>query len=166
MSANGHVEKQRCTGPAHAQPIYLPVNENFWNFHRSGPKKGQPVARCKLCVNWTKLLDPSGPHGFATVSAELRQLATELVERCNNSAYRLRHQHGLRPETVKAIAAGTHTRIQKRTAAKILSALVEQRKIDRKHGVVSTEFQLATRKRSEYLGRMDYRLGRDHGISL
>lgn len=142
MSDPSFAQVKVCTGPAHAQPISLPVNENNWNFHRSGPKAGEPVARCKLCVNWTKLLDPSGPHGFATVSVELQTFAKELVERCNGSAHRLRHHHGVRPETVKAIAAGTHKRIQKKTALKILRALNEQRKIDRRNGH-SESFRLA-----------------------
>lgn len=154
MSVNGHVEKRRCTGPAHDLPVYLAVNENNWNFHRSGPKTGQPVARCKLCVNWTKLADPTGPHGWATVSDELRFYAEELIERVDGSAYRLRYHHSLRPETIKAIAAGTHKRIQKRTGAKILLALAEQRKLDRKNGY-SRSYHKRLVKRGRFTGHVE-----------
>jgi hypothetical protein len=63
----------------------------------------------------------------------LRLLAKELTDRCGG--YHAVHRaHGIREETIRLIVLGQTERMQKRTAARILLALSEQRKYDRRNG--------------------------------
>jgi|SRR5215831_7104651 len=145
-----------CTGPAHSGPTRLPVTEEHWHFHRSGPKAGQPVARCKLCTNWTKLLKKDGPHGFVKVTPQLRLLTKELADRCDGH-YAVERLHGIRGDTVLMIITGDKQQIQKKTATRLLSALSEQRKEDRRNGA-SARFNTAKKiqaAKEERLLRMD-----------
>jgi len=143
----GFDQYKTCTGPAHAGPTRLPLTAEHWNFHRSGAQAGQAVSRCNLCNNWTKLVEKYGPHGYVEVNDALRDYAKELGLRCGGY-WPLRSAHELRPETIRAIAEGTKLRVQKKTVVRILVALGEQRKTDRRNGA-SPSFVQAKREQAE-----------------
>jgi hypothetical protein len=128
----GFEQYKLCTGPSHERPTRLPLDEQHFYFHRTGPNAGEPTARCRVCHNWKKLLGKDGPHGYVSVSDELRAYTKELIERCG--PWYGPRQYGLRPETLRAMVAGEHRRVQRRTALRILSALSDQRKADRING--------------------------------
>lgn len=121
-----------CTGPAHPQPTRLPMDEEHWHYHRTGPKAGQPVARCRLCTNWAKLVVKDGPHGTVP-AAKLHHLVKELVDRCEGCP-ECQRRHGLRAETLRLILTREQATVQKKTAQRILQALAEQRREDRRNG--------------------------------
>lgn len=143
-----------CTGPAHAGPTLVPLDEQHWHFHRSGSNAGQPVARCKLCANWAKLVTKDGQHGLVD-AGRLRQFARELVDRCDGFEPAER-AHGVAASTLRAIVGGESTRVQKRVAARLLLALSEQRKQDRRNGT-SARF-LAARRRQVMIEERQQRL--------
>lgn len=153
----GFDQYKTCTGPAHAGPTRLPLSAEHWNFHRTGAQAGQPVARCKLCNNWTKLIGKDGPHGYVEVNDTLRAYAKELGLRCGGY-WSLRAAHELRPETIRTIAEGGKTRVQKKTVVRILVALGEQRKIDRRNGT-SPSFIAAKRAQAANEQRMNLLAG-------
>lgn len=149
---NGHEPRKLCTGPAHAEPTWLPLTPEHWNFHRTGRDAGKPVARCRRCTNWSKLRDKDGPHGLIAPDV-LLPLLRELVERCEG-VYGVERAHGLRAVTLQNILEGTHTRVQKRTAAKVIAALAEQRRRDRRDGLSPT-FVTALKARVENERRIE-----------
>jgi hypothetical protein len=139
-----------CTGPAHPQPVRLPVDEAHWHYHRSGPLAGQPVARCKLCQNWAKLQTKAGAHGLVPAS-RVRQLTQELVDRCDG--YRqVEQRHGIAESTLRGLLAG-QARVQKTTAQRILQALDQQRREDRRNGA-SARFIKARQRQAVLEGRL------------
>lgn len=143
-----------CTGPSHEQPTRLPLDETHFYFHRSGPNAGRPTARCRLCHNWTKLVGRDGPHGYVEVGDELRGYVKELIDRCG--PWYGPRQYGLRPETLSALVRGEQKRVQKKTAQRILLALGEQRKLDRRNGASPrfVEAKRAQALREDRIGRL------------
>lgn len=143
-----------CRGPAHAQPVRLPLDEQHWNFYRSGPRAGRALGRCKLCRHWTELKQREGPHGLAPVG-RLAALARELVDRCGSAAA-VEREYGLGQGVVSKIAERRQASVHLRTAQLLLLALGEQRKSDRRNG--SSPRFLAARKaqalREERLQRL------------
>jgi hypothetical protein len=126
-----------CTGPAHTQPTRLPLTETYWYFHKSGPYAGKPQ-RCRLCAAYRRL-----PSGTVPVTKTLRSFARELVERCGSgSAVELRH--GIAGSTILGVARGECQRMHRETATRLLTALGEQRKLDRRNGA-SSRFLAARR---------------------
>lgn len=148
----GFDQYKLCTGPSHEQPTRLPLDEQHFYFHRTGPNAGEPTSRCRVCHNWRKLGGKDGPHGYVLVSDELRTYTRELIERCG--PWYGPRQHGLRPETLAAIVAGTHKRVQAKTALRILTALGEQRKTDRRNGA-SPRFVAAKRAQVDRAERIE-----------
>ncbi len=143
-----------CRGPAHPQPVRLPLTDQHWGFYRSGPRAGKAYGRCKLCRHWNRLKTKDGPHGLAPVG-KLAPLAAELIDRCG-SAERVERQHGLGASTVLAIAERRQQRVRLRTAQLLLLALAEQRRDDRLNGA-SERFRAAKLKQAlleERLGRL------------
>lgn len=143
-----------CNGPAHAGPTRVQLDEDHWAFHRSGSKAGQATARCKLCSNWEKLLEKNGPHGWVALDA-VRVFVDELIDRCGSSEA-VQREHGIGATTLRSIEKGETTRVQKRTVARVLEALAEQRKVDRRNGS-SERFKQARRRqarREEQLERL------------
>lgn len=150
--------KKLCTGPSHAEPTWLEVNENNFNFYRSGPKTGEPVARCKRCINWKKLLNTDGPHGLVE-HPEIRALIEELILRCDG-IYAVERIHGIVATTLRGQLDGEHSKMQKRTAKRILEALAQQRQHDRKNGT-SKAFREALQAKAQREGRQNYLLAQD-----
>src|SRR5262249_4188412 len=74
-----HVTSKLCSGPAPPEPTRLPIDRQHWNFHQSGRYQGKPVARCKACQNWAKLVHKDGPHGL-TAAATVLPYLKELLE--------------------------------------------------------------------------------------
>lgn len=146
----GFDQYKLCTGPSHPQPTRLPLDHFY--VHRTGTKAGELTARCKLCHNWRKLVGKDGPHGYVTVNDELRAYTKELVERCGE--WYGPRQHGLRPETLHGVVTGKQRRVQKKTALRILTALGEQRKTDRRNGA-SPRFVEAKRAQVDRAERIE-----------
>lgn len=144
-----------CTGPAHVGPTRIPLDTEHWYFHQSGPRQGMPTTRCRLCTNWTKLISKTGPHGWVRLTKAMQALTKELVDRCGSYGAVYRH-HGVRAETLRLIVVGETGRVQKKTAGRILVALSEQRKYDRRNGT-NVRFMEARRAQA----RIDERLERD-----
>jgi hypothetical protein len=149
-----NVETKVCRGPAHAQPERVPLDEQHWHFYRSGERTGRPLSRCKLCRHWDVLQRKGGPHGYVETKLVLPHL-TELVARTGNAA-RVEIAHGISARTVRMIVKGETKSTQKQTALRVLAALAEQRKLDRRNGT-RAGFNAAIREqvlRSERIGRL------------
>jgi len=148
-----------CTGPSHSQPARLPLTPDYWHFHRSGERQGQPVARCKSCTNWDKLHKKDGPHGLVTVDSAFLLLLQELVDRCGSFKAAGR-KTGMSPTKLKALADSSHpVRVQKRTAQLILNALGDQRRYDREHGASRRFLQ-----HRRYVASVQGLLEAEHGL--
>jgi hypothetical protein len=137
-----HPPTKVCQGPAHPGPTRLPLTAEHWNFYRSGPRAGTPIGRCRLCHHWNALVVKSGPHGLVDAKPVL-PFVVELVERCGNPE-KVYAAHGLHAETLRSIIAGQRS-VRKRTVARLLLALSEQRKYDRRNGA-SERFVKARRE--------------------
>jgi len=139
-------ETKRCNGPAHAEPVLLPLDGEHWYFHRTGSRVGSPVTPCRQCVNWSKLLKPEGPHGYVPIK-DVLPYVRELVERCG-SIYKTCRRHGFAEDTLRQALNGGHEQMQKKTIGRVLLALQEQRQFDRKNGT-SSRFHEEVRRRAE-----------------
>src|SRR5262249_26433095 len=124
-----HVTSKLCSGPSHPEPTRLAIDRQHWNFHQSGRYQGKPVARCKACQNWAKLVHKDGPHGL-TAAATVLPYLKELLERCG-SYDQLQKRYHVLETTARDLLTGTQTRLQRKTAQRILAALAEQRRLDR-----------------------------------
>ena len=142
-----------CTGPAHAEPTRLPLDEHHWHFRRHGPRAGQPFSRCKLCANWRKLIEKNGSHGWVDIVL-VRRYVDELIARCG-SAHAVSLAHGIAESTLRSIEHAETLHVQKRTVARVIAALAAQRRADRRNGS-SDRFLEAMRRRA----RIDERLER------
>ena len=122
-----------CTGTAHAAPAMLPLTPEYWYFYgdsnwaREHGMIGKPISRCVLCrsLDHPQKLIPS---------RKIEKFTRELVARCGGykQAERL---SGVGERVLRQIALRTKKRgVQKETAARILLALSEQRKYDRRNG--------------------------------
>ena len=140
-----------CTGPAHEQPTRLPLTAEHWYFHRSGVMEGKPLARCRLCVNWTKLIGKHGPHGWVPIG-RVHAYGVELLDRCG-SASRVEAVHGIHENTILAITRRSQPNVQRKTVARLLVALGEQRKLDRRNGV-SKRFLDARKAQANHEARL------------
>lgn len=145
-----------CTGPAHPGPTRVPVTKEHWNFHRSGPDAGKPTSRCKLCTNWAKLVTKEGAHGLVE-RQDVLVFLNELIERCG-SVEQVQTRHGLNANGLRAFLSNPDARMQKRTLARVLVALGEQRKLDRRNGT-SPRFHAARRAQADREGRLERLIG-------
>lgn len=143
-----------CTGPAHAGPAMLPLTDEYWYFYgdsdwaRRAKMVGKPIAKCKLC----RALEH--PHSLIP-TRKIERFTLELVDRCGGykQAERL---CGVGERVLRQIATRTKTKgVQKPTAARILTALSEQRKYDRRNGSSQRflEARLAQARIEERVGR-------------
>jgi len=142
-----------CTGPAHDEPTTLPLTPRYWHFVRSGRRTGLPLSRCKQCQNWEKLQRKDGPHGVTDATA-VRAHAKELLERCGSYEH-VRRQYAINDTTLGPIVRGDSPRVQLRTAQRILTALTEQRRLDRLSGQTSERFRRAQAARASHALQID-----------
>lgn len=143
-----------CTGPSHPDPVWLPLDREHWHFHLSGRRKGKSYNHCKSC---RRLYGMDGNHGLVEV-AELLPALTELISRCDG-VLGVQATHGIAHSTVYGLLSGDHPRITKRTARRILSALIEQRKHDRVNGASSKGFRRARWAHAHAEGKLEQRYG-------
>lgn len=149
-----HVSDKTCTGPSHSEPVLLPLTSRYWHFRQSGPLVGRPLAHCRQCQNWARLLVKDVPHGV-TPAEPLRVYAVELLERCG-SYDRVRALYGINDTTLGPIVRGLSANVRRLTAQRILSALDLQRKEDRRSGQTSRRYLVRLRSRgmrTEYIER-------------
>jgi len=152
-----------CTGPSHAEPVYLPVTPEHWYFHKSGRSTGKPVTPCRTCVNWKKLINKGGPHGLVA-AAMVVPWARELVERCDG-LYRVQRLHGIGETTLRAIVNGDNPHVQKRTAQRILVALASQRSADRRNGHASERYNGKLRAAGDREKLINSHMEREYGLA-
>lgn len=144
-----------CTGPAHPAPAMLPLTPEYWYFYgdsgwaQSTGMVGKPIARCLLC----RALDH--PHKLIPAS-RIERFTAELINRCGGYKQAERAS-GVGERVLRQIVTRTKKRgVQKETAARILVALSEQRKYDRRNGS-SVRFMEARRAQA----RIEERIERD-----
>ena len=137
-----------CKGPAHANPVWLPLDHEHWSFHLSGRRAGKPFTHCKLC---RRLESIDRWHGLVP-AAEVLPWLSELISRCDG-VLGVHATHGIAKTTLYKLASGEHSRVQKRTAQRILSALAEQRKFDRRNGL-SPRFLAIKKEQARHEERM------------
>lgn len=151
-------QTKTCTGPAHDEPVALPLTPRYWHFVRSGRRTGLPLSRCKQCQNWAKLQHKDGPHGVIDVG-NVRRHATELLERCGSYAT-VSRRYGINDTTLAPVVRGVSSRVQLRTAQRILTALTEQRRLDRLSGQTSERFRRAQAARARDALAIERQMGR------
>lgn len=131
-----------CRGPAHPQPIQLPLDEAHWGFYRTGERAGKAYGQCKLCRHWNALKTKAGPHGLVP-AVQFATLAKELIDRCG-SGEKVYVYHGIQGATILSLAERRQPTVRLRTVQHLLQALDQQRREDRRNGA-SPRF-LAARK--------------------
>lgn len=153
-----HPPTKVCTGPAHPGPTRLPLDARHWYFH--GASKwaigagmvGKPISRCRLCGSWSRLVERDVPHGLVPVP-KIEPFVRELVERCGSTAQVVR-VHGFNRTTIDRVLRHEIESVKAKTAARVLVALGEQRKIDRRNGT-SERFVKARREQAQREERLD-----------
>lgn len=150
------METKICTGPAHPQPTALPVDRQHWYFRKSGPKAGEPVSRCVLCINWRRLNDP-GMSGTVPCD-KIRPFARELVDRYGSYNEAMR-QTTISDVTLRSIMNKDYCTVQKRTALRVLQALEQKRREDRRDRKISSKFLEARRKQANIEERLQRSVG-------
>jgi hypothetical protein len=149
-----NVATKVCLGPAHSGPARIPLDREHWYFYGNSPwarlhgMVGKPIARCRMC----RALQH--PHSLIP-AARIERFARELVERCGGYKQAER-ACGVGERTLRRIVIREKRSIQKVTAGRILVALDEQRKYDRRNGA-SPRFMEARRAQA----RIEERLDRD-----
>ena len=117
---------KRCTGPAHEEPEYLPATEKYFHFHRKGKYAGQPLPRCRLCVNWNKIQSPGSHQGYVSIRVA-QQFFVEATNRIG--AWELAQRTGLSPTTIRKVLTTTEGNIRKTVLRKVMLELTSiQRK--------------------------------------
>lgn len=112
-----------CTGPAHPEPVELPIEE--FHTRKSGDRAGQPISRCKRCVNWNKLQNHTPNHGYVKFDRLLWEHVRELINRVGiMNAAKL---SGISDSSLRFMLKGNPAQIQKETARKILTAVQYER---------------------------------------
>lgn len=137
-----------CAGPAHAGPTYVPLDEEHWHFNRSGPRAGTALGRCKLCRRLERL---DRQHGLVP-TAEVLPWLVELVRRCDG-VRGVSRVHEIPETTLYTVLERKHEKVHKRTAARVLVALAEQRKLDRRNGL-SPRFLAIKKEQARHEERM------------
>jgi hypothetical protein len=84
--------------------------------------------------------------------------AQELLQRCG-SALKVEKAHGIPDSTILLVASGKTSSVRPRTAERILSALILQRRHDRKHGVSKRYLRTL-----QHAAVREGQLRRDYGI--
>jgi hypothetical protein len=146
-----------CTGPAHGGPTELPVTDEHWYFHKSGPYTGKPIARCKLCTNWNKLQSRAEKNGTVECK-KIRKFVAELVDRCGSSDL-AGVASGVAANTIRSVLHEERCTMQLRTAKRLLVALDQRRKEDRRNGSTSERFREARRRQADIEEKIDRTLG-------
>lgn len=159
MSVAPHPPTKVCTGPSHPGPTRLPLTSEHWYFHGESPwaisagMVGKPLSRCRLCRAWVRCVDRASPHGLVS-ARKIERYVRELVERCG-TADAVTAQHGISGNTIDRVLNRRIEAVKAKTATRVLLALSEQRKYDRRNGL--SERFLAARRAQ---GRLDERLTR------
>lgn len=130
------LKKKLCTGPCHEEGGELVPIEEFY-FHKSGLRKGQPVSRCRRCINYNKVtgkgkkIANQGETGLVS-SQRYRWVFEEIIRRVGvEEAARLMQ---CSTSTLRAVRLMPHRldrppqkHIQKHTAVRALRVLRELR---------------------------------------
>lgn len=140
---------RKCTGPAHDQPEYLPATEKYFYFHKSGKSKGKPVARCRLCNNWSKVKSPGSYHGLIPVSVAQKYF----IEATNHiGLMELSRRTGLSRTTIRKGITAIEGSIHKSVLRKVMLELTS---IQRKN-----EYSISAAAK----WRIDRRLNRNYEV--
>jgi len=130
-----------CNGVTHAAPTWVPLDAEHWHFYRTGRRAGRPLSRCRACRAWeatiAALKNPD--HGLVE-TAEVLQWIEELISRCD-TLVGVEQAHGIPVSTLWPLLHGHRLTMQKRTAARIMRALVIQRANDRRNHATSNGYR-------------------------
>jgi hypothetical protein len=122
----GGVWHKICTGQAHDEPTYLPATEKYFYFLKIGPRRGRPVARCRLCHNWAKLKSPGSHHGLVPVD-KVHPFYAEAVNRVG--MMELHRRSGLSIGHLSQVLTKRIKHVKKEQARRLMLELVSiQRK--------------------------------------
>ena len=97
-------------------------------------------------------------HGVVPL-VSVQEHALELLERCGGF-YIVERVHGINNTTLRPIVNGDHANVQLRTVQRVLAALVEQRKIDRRNGATHRKLIEHRKRDVENIDRIDRQRGR------
>ena len=114
-----------CTGPAHEVPEYLPATSKYYHAHMSGPRKGQILSRCRLCINWAKLKSPGSHHGYVPVEDVLHYYQEAILR---IGFHELSKRSGVGVSTLENVIDGKVKQVKKATLRKIMLELVSMRR--------------------------------------
>jgi hypothetical protein len=129
-----------CSGPSHAEPTWVVLHPDYWNFYLSGHRAGKPLHHCKACRAWERMLAAQNSPHRLVARPEVLPWIEELIRRCD-TVVGVERRHGIPVSTLWPLASGHRLSMQRRTAARILSALAEQRKTDRRNGATSDDYR-------------------------
>jgi hypothetical protein len=145
-----------CYGPSHPTPATLPLDARHWYFRKSGRLAGRPLTHCRQCVNWDRNVDKHAPVGRVPTES-VRSYAEELLARCGSFS-RVQTAYDISHTTMRQIVSGLFETTNLHTAQRILAALAEQRRIDRRDGG-SARFREMMRSIAERTERVERRQG-------
>lgn len=134
-----------CTGPAHEQPEYLPATEKYFHMRQSGHRSGELVARCRLCINWSKLKSPGSFQGYVSAD-QARPFVEEAVNRIGVG--QLSEATEVSVGTIQNILYHRSSYVRKLTLRKLMLELVSLRR----HDITMTD-SLRIAKRDTRRGR-------------
>ncbi len=124
-SDNGKTGLKLCTGPAHDEPTWLPATDKYFHRLKKGERAGRLVARCRLCVNWSKIKNPGSNHGWVPL-ADAWPIINEAVNRIG--LHELAKRTGLSKDGLRQIVMKKNRYVQKRTLRLVTLELISAKR--------------------------------------
>lgn len=129
-----------CNGPTHKRPTPLPLSPRYWYFHKKGQRRGRPLSKCKACSNAHKTYE----NGYIPCEKVL-PLAQELLLRFGGNSYgaleATSKYSGIHRASLWRLLNNRYPKVRKATAHKIILALYNKRREDRKNRKLSPQFK-------------------------
>lgn len=119
------------------EAVPLPLTDEYWYFRKSGERAGQPYSTCKLCISFVDT-QRNGEAGGLVECKKVLKFVQELTLRCGSTEKAARYA-GVGVSTLYKIYHYEQCTIQRDTARKLIMALDERRREDRRNGVVSQQ---------------------------
>lgn len=134
-----------CRGPGHDKPTLLPATNKYFVIHKSGTKAGKLYNRCRLCMNWEKILTP-GLSGYVSASI-IKIYFQEGIYRVGINE--LSRRTNINDGTIRKIINKKCKYVQKRTVQKLMIELISMRLKDEVRHKKSIKHGSAIRGRKE-----------------
>jgi hypothetical protein len=140
-----------CNGPAHGgEAVPLPLTEEYWFIRQKETgrhKAGEVRSPCRLCQSIM------GQKGGTVECRHVLKHVQELENRCG-SLEQAAEFSNVGVTTLYRIARGGQCTLQRETAAKLIRALDEKRREDRRNGYVHPKFVAARQSQARIEDRM------------